>query len=353
MKKLLLLFFVLLYGLVDAQTLVSDNFSALNVGNIGTDVTGATAGQGNYLTFNTTGGTNGGNSNYQIVTSSNVTYGKNLQIVGSDAGTGTRFMWKDGLNALWGGRTAGNNIIEVEFDLFTGAASTSRNDFRVLIYSTEATPRIIAGLFLSKNATISAVDYVNVVRGLALATSGTTTGLFSYGLGTAASPQIVFADNTWIRLGFSFNKTTGALLFKGPGFNASVAGAGTGLDTGEMDFVSAPGSAANTVSASAAFDNYIIRASSADTLLSVEAVTNVAQFSISPNPTTDIVNISSSENINVSDVSVADLNGRIVKQLKFNNISNVQVNLSDLSAGMYMMSVTSDQGIATKKIIKN
>ncbi len=78
-----------------------------------------------------------------------------------------------------------------------------------------------------------------------------------------------------------------------------------------------------------------------------------SKFSISPNPTTDIVNISSSENIGVNSVSVADLNGRTVKQLKFNNISNVEVNMSDLSAGMYMMTITSEQGTATKKILKN
>ncbi|WP_407934909.1 T9SS type A sorting domain-containing protein, partial [Flavobacterium lindanitolerans] len=33
--------------------------------------------------------------------------------------------------------------------------------------------------------------------------------------------------------------------------------------------------------------------------------------------------------------------------------SSAQVNISDLSAGVYMMNINSDQGSVTKKIIKN
>lgn len=74
------------------------------------------------------------------------------------------------------------------------------------------------------------------------------------------------------------------------------------------------------------------------------------QLSIYPNPATDVINVANAQNIN--DINIVDLNGRIVKSAKFNGASEAQVNISDLSAGMYLMNVSSDQGTTTKKIVK-
>jgi Secretion system C-terminal sorting domain len=75
-------------------------------------------------------------------------------------------------------------------------------------------------------------------------------------------------------------------------------------------------------------------------------------FAIYPNPVNDILSISNSENINIKSISITDLNGRVVKNNNFNNVSNIEMNLSDLSSGMYIMNINSDQGTATKKIVK-
>ena len=56
--------------------------------------------------------------------------------------------------------------------------------------------------------------------------------------------------------------------------------------------------------------------------------------------------------INVNEITVTDLNGRVVKTSKFDNVTNIEMNISDLSSGMYMMSIKSDAGTATKKIVK-
>ncbi len=77
------------------------------------------------------------------------------------------------------------------------------------------------------------------------------------------------------------------------------------------------------------------------------------KFSISPNPANDFVNIANSENIKVSSVKITDLNGRVVKQNNFDSVSDIQVNVSDLSSGIYMMNINSSEGAVTKKIIKN
>ncbi len=78
-----------------------------------------------------------------------------------------------------------------------------------------------------------------------------------------------------------------------------------------------------------------------------------SKFSVSPNPANDFVTISNSENISVNSISMTDLNGRVVKQNSYSNVSEVQVNISDLASGVYMMNIKSDKGSVTKKIIKN
>jgi hypothetical protein len=74
-------------------------------------------------------------------------------------------------------------------------------------------------------------------------------------------------------------------------------------------------------------------------------------FSVSPNPTKDIVNVSNTS-VLINSIEVTDLNGRVVKTVNSIDASNAQVNISDLSSGVYMMKIVSDQGISTKKVIK-
>ena len=76
-------------------------------------------------------------------------------------------------------------------------------------------------------------------------------------------------------------------------------------------------------------------------------------FSVFPNPATDVINVSNSNAALVTGVAIVDLNGRTVKTAKFDGVANAQINVSDLSAGMYMMNVSSDKGTISKKIVKN
>jgi len=80
---------------------------------------------------------------------------------------------------------------------------------------------------------------------------------------------------------------------------------------------------------------------------------SASTFSVYPNPSNGIVNISNDSNYLLNSVNVMDLNGRTVKSVKLNGETSAAVNISDLSAGVYMMSINSDQGSVTKKIVKN
>lgn len=79
----------------------------------------------------------------------------------------------------------------------------------------------------------------------------------------------------------------------------------------------------------------------------------MTSLSVYPNPANDVVNVTNAENILVNGITVTDLNGRTVKSSKFDGVANAQINISDLASGVYMMTVSSDKGSMTKKIVKN
>lgn len=75
-------------------------------------------------------------------------------------------------------------------------------------------------------------------------------------------------------------------------------------------------------------------------------------FSVAPNPVDDILAVSNNNNILISGIMVTDLNGRTVKNQSFNNIADVQMNVSNLASGLYLMKIITNEGSTTKKIIK-
>ncbi|ESU18755.1 hypothetical protein FCR2A7T_21580 [Flavobacterium cauense R2A-7] len=78
-----------------------------------------------------------------------------------------------------------------------------------------------------------------------------------------------------------------------------------------------------------------------------------SKFSVYPNPANNIVNVSNTGNIQINKVAIMDINGRTVKSLNFNGVTETQVNVSELNAGVYFMSIDTNEGVATKKIVKS
>jgi len=76
-------------------------------------------------------------------------------------------------------------------------------------------------------------------------------------------------------------------------------------------------------------------------------------FTVYPNPANTVININSQNNNGLNEIEITDINGRTVKTANGKGVLQTQVNIADLSAGAYFLKITTDQGIATKKIIKN
>jgi serine protease AprX len=78
---------------------------------------------------------------------------------------------------------------------------------------------------------------------------------------------------------------------------------------------------------------------------------NLNKINIHPNPTTDKLFVNTS-NVAVTQYEVFDLQGRLVKSDKVNNLTNFSIELNDINAGMYLVQIHSSNGISSHKIIK-
>lgn len=77
-----------------------------------------------------------------------------------------------------------------------------------------------------------------------------------------------------------------------------------------------------------------------------------SKLSVFPNPANDVVTITNNANLLINAVQVNDINGRTVKAVKLDAVSEAQVNVSELNAGVYFMNITTNEGVSTKKIVK-
>lgn len=78
------------------------------------------------------------------------------------------------------------------------------------------------------------------------------------------------------------------------------------------------------------------------------------QIKIYPNPAKDFVNINLSDFANdVTDIQVNNIQGQIVRSIKVQNETIVQIPLDNLSSGLYFAQIYSTNGVSTKKIIIN
>lgn len=89
------------------------------------------------------------------------------------------------------------------------------------------------------------------------------------------------------------------------------------------------------------------------TTLSVpEIASNNNEFKIYPNPTTSLLNIEGK--MMIDKISLFDINGRIIKEKDFNTpILFFQLDLTNLTKGIYLLKISSNQINTVKEIIKN
>ena len=74
-------------------------------------------------------------------------------------------------------------------------------------------------------------------------------------------------------------------------------------------------------------------------------------FKVFPNPTTGVININMTD-FRTAKTTLYDLNGKVLKTQVIENTSS-KINISDLSKGVYLLKIETENGSITKQIIKD
>lgn len=330
MKKITLLL-LLITSFVSAQIFQDENFDALTVGSAN--------GQGGLSVFDSA---SGDGSEFQIVSEGGA-QGNVLQITGSSVASVQKFVWKEGFSADWtAAKTAGNNVVEIEYEFFTGSTTISSSSSGLRLFDTN----------FSTIAGFSFDPVTKEIIGLARLDEMGAPTLSGFNLG-AGGAAITLAEDTWYKVGFAFNYTTGEVIWRGPGFYVGVAGADANLDPIEVDFLvlSFDG---NTSSFDFKFDSFRVRATATENLLGVNDIDNTLAESIKlyPNPANDVINLSVANRLNLTKLEIVDMNGRVIKSLSIGNVTKKEINISELNSGLYLINIYSTDGKVTKRIMK-
>lgn len=76
------------------------------------------------------------------------------------------------------------------------------------------------------------------------------------------------------------------------------------------------------------------------------------RINISPNPSSGLFNIQSENAFNNANITVADLNGRIVYETKSDNVNNKSLDLNHLQNGIYILNVSNGNVKYSRKLVK-
>jgi hypothetical protein len=86
-----------------------------------------------------------------------------------------------------------------------------------------------------------------------------------------------------------------------------------------------------------------------DPVLSINEVVNAFGLNVYPNPANEVINVSLSKSTNAT-ISVVDVAGKVVKTSSINGLTST-INASDLTNGVYYVTITDGTSVATEKVV--
>ncbi len=120
----------------------------------------------------------------------------------------------------------------------------------------------------------------------------------------------------------------------------------TGKFGGDVDFNPSGG---NQVSHQGAFDSFILKLDTST--LSIDSTNSVGNFTAYPNPSSDLLHVSSKDWIKA--LSIYDINGKLLQSKKLSEVQQAYpLNVEDLAAGIYFLEIQSANAKQTLKFVK-
>ena len=74
------------------------------------------------------------------------------------------------------------------------------------------------------------------------------------------------------------------------------------------------------------------------------------KINLSPNPASDIITIRMDDFIDAT-TTILDMNGRVLQNNLISD-KNTSIDISNLSKGFYLIQITTEKGVVSKKIMK-
>lgn len=358
-KHIYTLYFVCLLGSsLHAQILWSDDFDNYTLGNLGViniynNPNNSFFSQGNWL-LSEVPHTNSTAPQYLVTIEAETGRGKVLKMQDIPISNTPLSMHAPNLYAvkkipnldtLWNNRTTGNDILKYECEFYLAFEE-----------SFPAPPIFEIGLSrIESNETVKVKSTT-----LAFDYSGSTKEIRGKAAGTGppALPNIPLSPWTWTKIIIYVDYTTGFVYFEVPPVNTAYRSNNPlppynlkVFNLLHLTFVSDVASGGgNRFPNLVKFDNF--KVSAVNTLpLSLKKLA-AATFSIFPNPVTDVVTITNSENIGVEQIEIFDISGKKVQSQNFNNENEVQLNLGDFASGTYLLHIKTNAGTAIEKVVK-
>ena len=360
-NTILLLFAVLTVCNTHSQVLYNETFDNYTLGNLGTDYTGVIPGQGGWLTGGPSMPITKDNAGFTIVAETNK--GKVLSLNSSvppPSNLTVVLAIKPDINTLINSRTAGNNVIKFEIDYFTGAQHTHSHmgQHNAIAITTDAKMEnnfnTLVGFYFSTKTGEIVIDYSNGQK-------RTTTIALDNNSSHLNPPTLPF--NTWVKFNVYLDYNNKKIYFETPYFNKVVKGDFLNLSTSTnlmQDYKPAAISVSMVIEGVTSthqmvnkYDNIKLTALQAvpPHLLSADNFLS-EKFNIYPNPATNVVNITNSDNMLVQQVAIYDIAGKEIKNQTYTNETNIQLNIENLSSGTYMLQLQTNEGTAVKKLVK-
>jgi len=339
------IFFVIWFLFINtaySQVLYTENFDNHSLGNLGTDVTGKIPGQWGWYTSS-----HDTQSNSFFTIENETGRGKVLNISTGLTDREGLQAWKTNLHPLIDNRTVGNDVQMFEIDFYTGPKHPGNGGgyAHITLYSigdpnsTMNPPVQLTYLTFDKKRGFSDLD-------------------------PNQNPHF----NTWIKYVFYLDYPNKKLYIHLPFFNVVTSHDFLKNKTSTnliqdypisnivLDVIVSKGVNDPQIYTRNYYDNIKITALNAVPPNIVTLSINeqlAAKFNMYPNPATNVVNITNSENMQVQQVTIYDISGKQLNTQTFNNETQIQLNVENLASGTYMLHVETAQGTAVKKLVKN
>lgn len=339
-----------------AQELYNEDFEDFTLGNVGTDSSGQTEGQGGWYTYSHWTYMNSTPYNDLFQIENTTTNGKVIALLPhpypySSAGT---YINKD-LNTVITNRTLGNDVIKLEVDFYTGQQTNSENS--AVNYGLSRT----TGGSISNKEIIAGFSFDSTTGELkGIHHDETTTPLptkYLSNLNDNNQPLIIPFD-TWIRCVVYADYINNKVVYEIPSLEISIT------DDFFID-VPYPTNIENHLTESFHAVTFHVEINDIELPtykldnLEVTALPSLStekilsnQFNLYPNPATDLVTITNQENKAIEQIKIYDLTGKLIEIQNFENKAEIQLIVEKIASGTYLLHIQTNEDIAIiKKLI--